>query len=57
MRNDAQLRLALTKIENVAKFAKQHKLAARTIWRLRSGGTARRGTLMLLDAALNEEKT
>lgn len=56
MRNQTQLRQALEKIANIADFSRRHKLPERTIWRLRGGGTARRGTLVLVDAALDVEK-
>ena len=56
MRNPTQLHQALQGVKNVAQFAKENKLPLRTVWRIRSGGTARRGTLVLIDAALSKGK-
>ena len=55
MRNPTQLQQALRKIGNVSSFCRRHRLAERTVWRIRSGGTARRGTLVMLDQALNAD--
>ena len=56
MRNPTQLQQALLKIPNVTKFCRRHRLAERTVWRIRSGGTARLGTLVMIDQALTNEK-
>ena len=56
MRNPTQLQQALRKLGNVSEFCRRYRLAERTVWRIRSGGTARRGTLVMLDQALTNEK-
>jgi hypothetical protein len=48
-----ELQQALIRIPNVTAWCRAHKLPARTIWRLRSGGIARSGTLALVNAALD----
>jgi hypothetical protein len=57
MRTPAQLQQALAKISNVAEFARKHRLALRTVWRVRCGGAAHRGTMMQINDALNREKS
>jgi hypothetical protein len=53
MRTIKQIQAALSKLPNVAAFARDNKLPARTVWRVMSEGNARKGTIALLDAALN----
>jgi hypothetical protein len=48
-----ELQQALRRIVNVTSWCRANKLPARTIWRLRSGGVARAGTLALVNAALD----
>ena len=56
MRNPTQLHQALLKLANVSEFCRRYKLPERTVWRVRSGGRARRGTMLIIDQALNQEK-
>jgi len=57
MRTETQMRKRLAKLKNVAQWARKHQLCERTVWRVRCGGEARAGTLALLNAALDREKT
>lgn len=49
-----ELQQALCRIGNVTAWCREHKLPTRTIWRLRSGGAARAGTMALVNAALDK---
>lgn len=56
MRTMIQLQAALGKVDNIAEFARKHKLPQRTVWRVLKSGIARRGTQALIDAAITAEK-
>lgn len=48
---------ALAKVGNVARFASRHRLPLRTVWRVVRGENApRKGTLLLIEAALKKER-
>lgn len=49
--------LDLSHVENMAAFARTHGIPLRTLWRVRGGGSARLGTLALIEAALRGERT
>ena len=57
MRTEKQIQAAVAKIANVAEFARKHKIPARTVWNVRACKPARRGTLALLDSAINAESS
>lgn len=56
MRTQAQLQAALSKVPNLNRFAVEHKLPLRTLWRVKAGETVRKGTLMLISSALDKVK-
>lgn len=45
-------RKALKAVPNMAEFARTHDIPYRTLWRVAACGTARRGTIALIRAAL-----
>lgn len=56
MRTQAQLQQALRKVANLSKFATDHKLPLRTLWRVKAGESVRKGTLLLISTALDKVK-
>jgi hypothetical protein len=56
MRTEKQIQEAVAKLANVAEFARKHKVPARTVWSVRAKNPARRGTLALLNAALDADR-
>ena len=56
MRNETQLRQALSKVPNVSRFAQENKLPLRTLWRVLGGASVRKGTLFLISSALDKSE-